>query len=375
MPNPEYNLTIQQLVEVLSQSNQAAAIHVTDQFVIQYASDAMIKIWGKDRTVIGMPLEQALPELEGQPFIGMFRQVWYEGVTIGGKDTAAALEIDGELKTFYFDFEYRPVKDKAGNTYCILHTATDVTERFLGQQREYALQEEMRAANEELSAANEELQLINQALAESGARFRNLVSQAPVGICIVRAKDLRVEDVNDIYLEIVGRRMDELKDQKIWDVIHEAAEAYAPVMQKVIDTGISYVATETEVVLMRRGLPETVFIDFVYEPIKFKGVVDSVMVIVIDVTDKVQARRIIEEMEERNRLAVEAAETGTYDIDLLTNRITTSQRFNVIYGFDKPATWDEYAEVIHPDDREVRLNGRKVALETGKLGRRIPGYP
>lgn len=367
MSNPAYNLTIEQLVGALSQSNQAVAIHVTDQFIIQYASDAMIKVWGKDRSVIGMPLEKALPELEGQPFMGMFRKVWHEGVTIAGKDTAAVLEVDGALKTFYFDFEYRPLRNEAGETYCILHTATDVTERYQGQQREYTLQEETRAANEELTAANEELQLTNMALAESGARFRNLVNQAPVGMCIIRATDLLIEDVNDIYLEIVGRDRHELENRTIWDAIHEAAEAYAPVMQKVIDTGISYVAKETEIVLMRHNVPETVFIDFVYEPIKFNGVVDSIMVIVIEVTDKVRARRIVEDMEERNRLAIEAAETGTYDIDLVTNDITTSPRFDAIFGFDKPVTWNEYATVIHPDDRETRLNARKVGLETGKI--------
>ncbi|MBS1523452.1 MAG: PAS domain S-box protein [Bacteroidetes bacterium] len=381
MTSPTDNLTTEELIDVLAQSNQAIAIHVTDQFVIQYASDAMIKVWGKDRGVIGMPLAKALPELEGQPFIEMFSRVWHQGITISGKDTAAILEINGELKTFYFDFEYRPIKNETGETFCILHTATDITERYLSQQREYLLQEEMRAANEELSAANEELNLtneeliqsqaemqeINTALIESDIRFRNLVNQAPIGMCIIRAKDMWVEEVNDIYLELVGRDRHEVENRPIWEAIHEAAEAYAPVMQKVIDTGISYIAYETELTLIRRGVPETVFIDFVYEPIKFKGKVDSVLVIVIEVTEKVNARRIVEEMAERNRLAIEAAETGTYDIDLRTNDILTSPRFDTIFGFDEPVSWDEFATAIHPDDREARFIARQKAIETGKL--------
>lgn len=381
MPIPSYGLTNDELIDVLAQSNQAIAIHVTDQFIIQYASDAMIKVWGKDRGVIGMPLEKALPELEGQPFIGMFSRVWHEGITISGTDTPAILEIDGELKTFYFDFEYRPVKNYAGETFCILHIANDITDRYLSQQREQVLQEEMLAANEELSAANEELNSsneelvqsqmelreLNNILIESEARFRNLVIQAPVGMCIVRAKDFWVEDVNDIYLELVGRNRDELDNKNIWEAIPEAADAYAPVMQKVIDTGIRYVANETEIVLVRRGMPETVFIDFVYEPILFKGLVDSVMVIVIEVTDKVNARRLIEEMAERSRLAIEAGEIGTYDVDLRTNGITTSPRFDAIFGFDKPVTWDEFAAAIHPDDREARFIARQKAIKTGKL--------
>ena len=381
MNNPPLNLTDEQVLNVLVQTNQAIAIHVTDQFIIQYASDAMIAVWGKDRSVIGLPLEKALPELEGQPFIGMFGRVWHEGITISGKDTAAVLNIDGELKTFYFDFEYRPIKNEAGEVYCILHTATDITERYLSQQRERVLQEEMLAANEELSAANEELNLANEelmqsqaslqasnmALLESDARFRGLVEQAPIGICIIRAHDLLIHDVNDTYLELVGRDRHELENRTIWEAISEAADAYAPVMQKVIDTGVEYTATETELVLIRRGVPETVFIDFVYMPIKSNGVVDSIMVLVIEVTDKVLARQAVEEMEERARLAIEAAETGTYDLDIKKGKLLSSPRFNAILGFDHPASWAEFIEAVHPEDQEKRLEARKIAFQTGKM--------
>src|SRR6202012_137639 len=225
-----------QIIEVLAQSKSAIAIHITDNFIIQYATDSMIAIWGKDKGVIGKPLEEALPELEGQPFIGLFQKVWREGITINGKDTAAELEVDGKLQTFYFDFEYRAVKNQKGETYCILHTATDVTERFLSQQREQQLVEELRAGNEELLSANEELNAANEelnqsqenlletnmALSESDARFRNLVEQAPVGICIIRADDLFIQDVNDSYLELVGKERKDLHNRTIWEAVPEA---------------------------------------------------------------------------------------------------------------------------------------------------------
>ena len=49
-------LSNEQLLQVLSSSNNAVAIHVTDQFNIQYATDPMLAIWGKGRASIsGMP--------------------------------------------------------------------------------------------------------------------------------------------------------------------------------------------------------------------------------------------------------------------------------------------------------------------------------
>ena len=374
-------LTDEQLLEVLTLTRDATAIHVSENAVVRYANDAMLKFWGKGKNVIGLPLAEILPELHGQPFLEMFAKVWREGITITGTDAPANLQIEGRLETFYFDFEYRAITDKQGKTICILHTASDVTERVLGANREQALTEELRASNKELLAANEELgtsmQELNDSqqrlkrlyedLKESDSRFRSMVQQAPIGICIIRASDLLIHEVNDAYLDLVGKKRHELEGQTIWKAVSEAADAYAPIMNQVIKTGIPFVAKDAEVMLIRHGVEETTFLDFVYEPMIHEGVVTAVMVLVIDVTDKVKARRSIEEMEERIRLAVEAAEIGTFDIDLIERAMLTSERLDTIFGFDHHADWDEYAAVVHPDDREKRDEAYRRAFNEGKL--------
>ena len=86
MSNTDGFLSNEQLLDVLTLNKIATAIHVTEDAVIQYANNAMIKIWGKDKSVIGEKLIDALPELKGQPFVDMFKRVWNEGITISGKD-------------------------------------------------------------------------------------------------------------------------------------------------------------------------------------------------------------------------------------------------------------------------------------------------
>ena len=66
--NPTF-LSANTLIDILSHTKTATAVHVGEQAHIQFANDAMIKIWGKDHSVIGKSLEEALPELKGQPFI------------------------------------------------------------------------------------------------------------------------------------------------------------------------------------------------------------------------------------------------------------------------------------------------------------------
>jgi PAS domain S-box-containing protein len=363
------------LLTILSQAKTATAIHSTDEMIIETANDAMIAVWGKDKSIIGKPIEEALPELKGQPFLGLLQSVLHTGQTIAGSDTMAELMVDGELTPFYFDFEYRAIKNDVGEVICVLHTATDVTARYLSRRREMELESELQAANEELAATNEELaaaneelaaaneemsssneelastleeltvtneelaesqeilQTLNYNLAESEARFRAVVTQAPVGVCIIRASDLMVQDVNDAYLQLVGRERAAMQNRTIWQAVPEAAEAFAPIMNRVISTGIAYSAQEHELQLLRDGEHQSVFVNFVYEPVRFEDdSVKAVMVVTVDVTGQVVARRQVEAAEEMLRLAIDSANMGTWMVNLATDELTISEQAKLIHG-------------------------------------------
>jgi PAS domain-containing protein len=110
-------------------------------------------------------------------------------------------------------------------------------------------------------------------------------------------------------------------------------------MQEVISTGTPFIANEHEVMLIRNGVEELLFIDFVYEPVKnIDGNVTAIMVVGIDVTQKVMARKAIEDVEERIRLAVEAAEIGTFDLYYKTGEVVASDRFNEIFDVENAYT-------------------------------------
>ncbi|MEB0014888.1 PAS domain S-box protein, partial [Glaciimonas sp. Cout2] len=71
---------------------------------------------------------------------------------------------------------------------------------------------------------------MNYTLAESESRFRSMMKQAPVGICIIRAGDLMIQEVNDAYLELVGRHRSAMENRTIWEAVPESASTYAPIM-------------------------------------------------------------------------------------------------------------------------------------------------
>ncbi|MGN7989655.1 ATP-binding protein [Pedobacter sp. 22226] len=137
-------LSSDQLLNVLALSKDATAIYTSEDIVIEMANDAMIAFWGKDRSVIGKPLEEAVPELKGQPFINMLKNVLLTGITDQGDAIAAETMKDGQLHTAYYSYEYKAIKDESGLPYCILHTASDVSDMVLARKiiKENELQRE-----------------------------------------------------------------------------------------------------------------------------------------------------------------------------------------------------------------------------------------
>jgi two-component system sensor histidine kinase VicK len=60
--NNQYQIfTDKELVEILSLSPAATAIYTTGELIIQTANNAMLSFWGKNKDIIGMSLEEAVP--------------------------------------------------------------------------------------------------------------------------------------------------------------------------------------------------------------------------------------------------------------------------------------------------------------------------
>ena len=326
--------------DILELSPYPVYVCTGDNQIVTTANRATLKAWNKDRSVIGKPFIEAVPDLVGQPFLQLIKNVYNTGIPYYADNDRADFLVDGKIETFYFKFTYQPMLDAAGKIYAVACFATDVTE----------------------------LQLAKQAVEESELVLNNLIRQAPIGICIIRAEDLMIQVVNDAYLELVGKQRREFEDRTIWDAVPEAAESYAPVMNSVITTGETFFAKEHEILLVRNGVPEFIFIDFVYEPVRdFDGTINAVMAICIEVTDKVVARRRIEDTEERGRLAIEAAEIGTFDLDMTTDKMVTSGRFNAIFGYTGAVSRQKLADAFHIDDRPIRYAAHEEALKSGKL--------
>lgn len=175
------------------------------------------------------------------------------------------------LRDRFFDIFFTPIRDEFGAVQgvgitCIEHTTTTQELRKLKSFKE-----------------NSEL----------------MIRQAPVGVCIVVGDQLQTIEVNDAFLEISGKEREEFLRRPYWDVNAEVREVYEPISRAVMQTGKSYQAKEHRVTLIRHSVPEIVYVDFVYEPLRdIEGQVIGLMIIAIDVTDKSTAKMILEGINE-----------------------------------------------------------------------------
>ncbi|MDF2852749.1 MAG: hypothetical protein K0S31_3434 [Sphingobacterium multivorum] len=63
----------QALFDLLQQSTDPTAIYTGEDLHIQFANDAMLKIWNKDESIQGRSLADVFPELSGQLTFDMLR--------------------------------------------------------------------------------------------------------------------------------------------------------------------------------------------------------------------------------------------------------------------------------------------------------------
>ena len=113
---------------IIEEADVATALYTGKEMKISMANEAMINLWGKDASVIGTTLHEALPELEGQPFHDLLQGVYATGETYWGKEDPVDLVIDNKLQTGYFNFTYKALRNEDGEIYGILNMAIDVSE-------------------------------------------------------------------------------------------------------------------------------------------------------------------------------------------------------------------------------------------------------
>ncbi len=297
---------------------------------------------GKHPHILGMPAKQAWPEIWDiiKPLIDSVTEkkeaVWFE-------DMLVPIYRNGKIEDVYWTFSYSPLIDDTGTIEGILVTCSETTANVLMKKQ----------------------------LEESDRKLRLIIAQAPVSIVIFRGKDHIAEMANSKALFLLARTEEQVLNKSILDAMPELqSQGIKELLDEVYSTGKPFSAVERPIQINRNGKLETAYINFTYDPLFDEhGNIDGIIAVGSEVTEQMLAHKKIELSEEKLNIVIDASRLGTWEWDLVNNRMAYSKLYLDFFGYDEKTvlTHDHFLGLLHPADLPLRDQAMKEAMQTGYL--------
>ncbi|WNG18672.1 ATP-binding protein [Cystobacter fuscus] len=273
--------------------------------VIDLANPQLCRLCGRrPEQIVGKPMLEALPELEGHGFDDLMREVMATGVAFVAKEQAIrfARGEHGALETAYFNFVYDALRDERGHVEGVIIVATEVTQGVLARQQVETL-----------------LQRTRESEQARAAMMDALSAQTLVAVSYLRGPEHVFETANPIYRQLVGR---DVVGMKALEALPElASQGFPSNLTRVFQSGVPYMVRAVPVRVARGlggPLSERLF-DLIYQPVRSpSGGIDGVLSLVFEVTEQVRLRQEAQRMakEERGRRDFEQHLIGIVSHDL-----------------------------------------------------------
>jgi PAS domain-containing protein len=257
-----------QIAEGIAQIPALVALLYGPEHQIAFANPAFQQQF-PDRQLEGLPYAQALPEAYAQGYGAWLNQVYSTGETLVAYDTPLHFRnTHGEEQQAYYDFAYSAYGEQATQGLMIL--AFNATERVVARQERAARQQQLLA----------------------------IFEQAPAALALLHGPEYVVEMANPSICAMWGRELAQVAGRPLFEALPEiVGHGFEELFAGVRQTGHPFVAQERAVELLRAGRYETVYFNFVYQPLfDVQGQVDSIAIVATEVSTQVLARQRVEEL-------------------------------------------------------------------------------
>lgn len=249
---------------LIANAPMAIGILRSRDMIVELANPKILEVWGKTENVIGKPLREALPELEGQSFLQILDDVFITSEPYYGNEACVLLYRNGQLEDVYFNFVYQPLKDDDGITTSIMIVATEITE----QMKERKL------------------------LQSSERHLENMVMNSSTGMAVYTGKDLIVETVNQPMCKMMGMTAEEVIGKSLFKLYPDFANVSTiDVLIQIFKTRLPASMHEVDIMVDQGSGPRSMILNINYVPIfDDEGEVHQIIASVNDVTHNVQGR-------------------------------------------------------------------------------------
>ncbi len=181
------NLEVSRLAALFELAPGFLAVLRGPRHVFELINPAYSQLIGH-REVLGKPLQEAMPEIQGQGFVELLDAVYRSGKPFVGSELQMYLQREpgAALEEHYFNFVYQAMRDAEGAVTGVLATGYDVSEQVRARERAERLADERDAERRQLLT---------------------VLAQSPMAIIIAEAPSGRVLYTNPKVTEVFGREL------------------------------------------------------------------------------------------------------------------------------------------------------------------------
>ncbi|AXB57598.1 PAS domain-containing sensor histidine kinase [Flavobacterium fluviale] len=122
------------LKSMINQTPAATLVLKGDNLVIEQINKHMLQLIGRGDEIIGMPLIDVLPELEGQYVWEQVQNVYYKGIAFDQAEVLVPHNRTGTMVDYYYNLAYRPLIEE-GKITGMIQVAVDVTQQVVARQK------------------------------------------------------------------------------------------------------------------------------------------------------------------------------------------------------------------------------------------------
>ncbi|GAB4028877.1 PAS domain-containing protein [Spirosoma koreense] len=255
-----------------------AMLSVEEALVFQFVNPFYSHLVGRSPSaLVGKPLLEALPELRGQGFDQVLREVIATGIPFRANEQKVQLARAGQLETIYVNFTYQPQKSADGLVIGVLAVITDVTAQVLARHQ----------------------------IEASEGQLRGILETAPAGIGLFVGRDLVIKNPNQTFIDIVGKgpNIAGLPLREVMPELVSEDQSFLQILDEVLTTGEPFHSPGSLIRIERQGVLQHKYFNISYSPVRnAAGAVYAVLNMSIDVTAQIKAQQALAQSEQHLEL-------------------------------------------------------------------------
>ncbi|MEO7801621.1 MAG: PAS domain-containing protein [Ginsengibacter sp.] len=257
------------------------AILKGDTYIYEFANAEYEKLV-KKKITLGKTVKELFPEVEQQGMIAILKNVFSTGEPFSASELPVELNTKGDssLEKIFLNLVVQPVRDETGNTERLLAHVIDVTQQVNARKQ----------------------------IEASEKRFSNILSQSIMAIAILKGPELVLEFANEPMIA-TWRKGHDIIGKPVLEIMPEMKEQpFTEMLDQVYKTGVPYYGYEVKTINIQNGKELELYYNFVYQPFtEADNTITGVTILATEVTEQVNAKKLIEESELFNRTVLESS--------------------------------------------------------------------